>query len=109
MKPQAYYNEFDPHAAQWLRNLMKAGHIAPGYVDERDIQDVTPYDLKEFTQVHLFAGIGTWSYALRRTGWSDDRRVWTASCPCQPFSAAGQGDGFADERHLWPSVHWLIQ
>ena len=109
MKPQAYYNEFDAHAAQWLRNLMKAGHIAPGYVDERDIQDVTPYDLKEFTQVHLFAGIGTWSYALRRTGWSDDRRVWTASCPCQPFSAAGQGDGFADERHLWPSVHWLIQ
>lgn len=26
----AYYNEFDPFAAQWLRNLIAAGHIAPG-------------------------------------------------------------------------------
>ena len=26
----AYYNEFDPHAAQWLRNLISAGAIAPG-------------------------------------------------------------------------------
>ena len=30
----AYYNEIDPYAAQWLRNLIKAGLIAPGYVDE---------------------------------------------------------------------------
>ncbi len=26
----AYYNEIDPFAAQWLRNLINAGHIAPG-------------------------------------------------------------------------------
>ncbi len=26
----AYYNEFDPKAAAWLRELIKAGHIAPG-------------------------------------------------------------------------------
>jgi DNA (cytosine-5)-methyltransferase 1 len=25
----AYYNEIDPFAAQWLRNLIDAGHIAP--------------------------------------------------------------------------------
>ena len=31
----AYYNEIDPYAAQWLRNLINAGHIAPGIVDER--------------------------------------------------------------------------
>jgi DNA (cytosine-5)-methyltransferase 1 len=31
----AYYNEIDPYAAQWLRNLIDAGHIAPGDVDER--------------------------------------------------------------------------
>lgn len=24
----AYYNEIDPYAAQWLRNLVAAGHIA---------------------------------------------------------------------------------
>ena len=31
------------------------------------------------------------------------------SCPCQPFSAAGQGAGFDDERHLWPAAQWLIE
>jgi DNA (cytosine-5)-methyltransferase 1 len=34
----AYYNEFDPFAAAWLRELMRAGHIAPGDVDERSIK-----------------------------------------------------------------------
>lgn len=37
-----YYNEIDPFAAQWLRNLIAAGHIAPGDVDERSIEDVRP-------------------------------------------------------------------
>nr|WP_051514837.1 DNA cytosine methyltransferase [Brucella rhizosphaerae] len=105
----AYYNEFDPKAAAWLRELIKAGHIAPGDVDERSIVDIRPVDLVGYTQCHFFAGIGVWSYALRRAGWPDDRPVWTGSCPCQPFSAAGKGDGFADERHLWPHFHWLIQ
>ncbi|CFQ50643.1 C-5 cytosine-specific DNA methylase [Yersinia frederiksenii] len=98
----AYYNEIDPYAAQWLRNLIKAGHIAPGYVDERSIVDVKPEDLTEFTQCHFFAGIGVWSLALRNAGWPDDRPVWTGSCPCQPFSAAGNQLGTADERHLAP-------
>ena len=105
----AYYNEIDPFAAQWLRNLINAGHIAPGIVDERSIEDVCPSDLRGFTQCHFFAGIGVWSHALRSAGWSDDRPVWTGSCPCQPFSAAGQGAGFDDERHLWPHFHHLIK
>ena len=25
----AYYNEHEPYAAQWLRNLIAAGHLAP--------------------------------------------------------------------------------
>lgn len=107
-KPFALYNEIDPFAAQWLRNLIGAGHIAPGEVDERSIEDVRPDDLRGFTQCHFFAGIGVWSHSLRLAGWPDDRPVWTGSCPCQPFSAAGKGDGFADERHLWPHFFHLI-
>jgi len=105
----AYYNEIDPFAAAWLRELIKGGHVAAGEVDTRSIEDVRPDDLRGFEQCHFFAGIGGWSLALRRAGWPDDRPVWTGSCPCQPFSTAGQGAGFDDERHLWPSFYWLIQ
>lgn len=105
----AYYNEFDPFAAALLRELIEAGHIAPGVVDERSIEDVRPSDLEGFTQCHFFAGIGVWSYALRLAGWPDNRPVWTASCPCQPFSASGKKSGFDDERHLWPHLQWLIE
>jgi DNA (cytosine-5)-methyltransferase 1 len=105
----AYYNEIDPYAAQWLRNLIAAGHIASGDVDERSIVDVRPDDLRGYTQCHFFAGIGGWSYALRLAGVPDDRPVWTGSCPCQPFSTAGKQRGSADERHLWPAFFNLIR
>jgi DNA (cytosine-5)-methyltransferase 1 len=104
----AYYNEIDPFAAAWLRELIKAGHIAPGDVDERSIKDVRADDLQDYSQHHFFAGIGVWSHALRAAGWSDERPVWTGSCPCQPFSAAGKGGGFDDARHLWPDFFRLI-
>jgi len=108
MKP-AYYNEFDTHAAAWLRVLIARNLIAPGDVDERSITEVQPDDLRGYTQCHFFAGIGGWSAALRLAGWPDVRPVWTGSCPCQPFSAAGAQRGSDDERHLWPAFFRIIR
>ena len=104
----AYYNEFDPKAAAWLRELIRAGLIPAGDVDERDVRDVKPEDLNGYCQCHFFAGIGGWAEALRLAGWPEDRPVWTASLPCQPFSCAGKGLAERDDRHLWPAFRELI-
>ena len=104
-----YYNECDPKKAAWLRELIRQNVVAPGIVDERSILDVQPSDLDGYAQCHFFAGIAVWSYALRSAGWGDDEPVWTGSCPCQPFSAAGKRRGKEDERHLWPAWFRLIR
>jgi len=88
---------------------MKAGQIPDGEVDTRSIELVRPDDLRGFGQCHFFAGIGGWSYALRLAGWSDDRPVWTGSCPCQPFSSAGAQAGGHDPRDLWPVWFQLLR
>ena len=103
-----YYNEFDPKAAAWLRELMADGLIPQGEIDERSITDVRPADLRGFTQCHWFAGVGGWPLALRLSGWPEDRPIWTGSCPCQPFSCAGKGLREDDHRHLWPDFRNLI-
>jgi DNA (cytosine-5)-methyltransferase 1 len=105
----AYYNEWDKNAAAWLRELIKRGLIADGIVDERSIAEVSPDDIRGFNQCHWFAGVGGWSYSLRIAGIPDEYPVWTASLPCQPFSAAGKQLGKADERHLLPHFLELVR
>lgn len=104
-----YYNEFDPKAAAWLRELIAQKLIPVGHVDERSITDVSPNDLRGFIQCHFFAGIGGWPLALRLARWPDKRPVGTGSCPCQPFSGAGKGLAESDPRHLWPVLFNLIR
>ena len=103
---KAYFNENDRFCCDWLQNLMDAGHITPGRIDDRSIVDLSPGDLVGYDRVHLFAGIGGWDYALALAGWPDDRPVWTGSCPCQPFSSAARGRNVVED--LWPAWRRLI-
>jgi DNA (cytosine-5)-methyltransferase 1 len=104
-----YYNDNDPYCCEWLENLIQAGELPAGIVDRRLIQEVSPDELRGYTQAHFFAGIGGWSLALRLAGWSPDAVVWTGSAPCQPLSCAGKRRGHEDERHLWPAWFRLIR
>ena len=103
-----YYNDADPAACAWLRELISAGLLPAGEVDERSILEVEPADLRGFAQCHFFAGIGGWPYALRLAGVAEDLSVWTGSPPCQPFSQAGQRKGQDDDRHLAPVFLRLV-
>ncbi|MGS4947611.1 DNA cytosine methyltransferase [Meridianimarinicoccus sp. RP-17] len=103
-----YYNDADPAACAWLRELIAAGLLPDGEVDERSILEVEPADLRGFAQCHFFAGIGGWPYALRLAGVATDLSVWTGSPPCQPFSQARQRKGQDDDRHLAPAFLRLV-
>ena len=104
-----YYNDADPFVAAWLRELIARELIPAGEVDERSIVDVRSDEIVGFRQWHFFAGIAGWSLALDLAGWPRDRQILTGSCPCQPFSVAGKGEGFRDERDLWPELYRIIR
>lgn len=103
-----YYNEWDKDAAAWLRELIKAGLIPDGEVDDRSITEVKAHELTSFRQAHFFAGIGGWALALQLAGIDPNENTDTGSCPCQPFSGTGKQMGFADPRHLWPAFRRVI-
>jgi len=105
---RTYYNEWNKHAAQWIREMIHIGLLPAGDVDDRDIRDISPSDLRGYSSCHFFAGIGGWAYAGRLAGVPDDWQWWTGSAPCQPFSVAGKGKGVDDSRHLWPDFFRLI-
>jgi DNA (cytosine-5)-methyltransferase 1 len=98
-----WFNEWAPYPAQWLRTLWPQA-----IVDDRDIRAIEASDVLGHRRCHFFAGIGGWEYALQLAGWPEDRPIWTASLPCQPFSAAGGHGGVLDARHLWPAFHRLV-
>ena len=104
-----YYNDTDPFACEWLGNLIAAGELPGGTVDNRSITEVLPDDLEGFAQCHFFAGVGGWPLALNLAGWPASVSVWSGSCPCQPFSQAGKQLGEDDPRHLWPHFFRLIR
>lgn len=106
--PGVYYNDLDPFVCAWLRELIKAGLLPDGEVDERSILEIRAEELKGFRQCHFFAGIGGWPLAFRRAGIEEAEGYWSGSCPCQPLSSAGQHKGHADHRHLWPAFYRLI-
>ena len=79
-----YFNEFDPFAAQWLGKLFPTSTV-----DKRSI--------RMSRQKTLFSSIDVISSAESAAGNShcdlpgpEDWPVWTGSCPCQPYSAAGK-------------------
>src|SRR3954470_8745827 len=41
--------------------------------------------------------------------WRGHVDIVSAGFPCQPWSAAGRGDGFADERWIWPDIRDRIR
>lgn len=106
---KVYYNEFDKKKCAALNALMQDGIIRLGDIDDRPIQEVKGYELREYERCHFFAGVGLWDMALDLAGWEEGCRVWTGSCPCQPFSTAGRQKGKTDDRHLWPFWLSLIQ
>jgi len=103
-----FYNDFEPFAAAWLAELQAEGAIGAGDISTTSIKELTGHDIAGYQRAHFFAGIGGWDAALAIAGWPDDRPVWTGSCPCQPFSAAGKRAGTDDPRHLWPDFARLI-
>jgi len=82
METISYYNEFNPKMASWIKELIHMKAIPNGDVDERSIREVSPSDLKGYTQCHFFAGIGGWSLALERAGIPSTFPLFTGSCPC---------------------------
>lgn len=102
----SFYNGFDPSASRWLDNLQRNNKIPKGVVSSMSITDID--EVGDYQYAHFFAGIGGWPLALQLAQLETDLKVWSGSCPCQPYSVAGKQKGTNDERDLWPVFNRLI-
>jgi DNA (cytosine-5)-methyltransferase 1 len=106
----SYYNEIDPYCVRVLRKQIAAGNLPDGVVDDRDIREVQPDDLRGFDHVHLFAGIGGIPLGFKWAGVPDDFNIWTGGFPCQDISNAGKRAGIDGERSgLWSEYIRLVR
>jgi DNA (cytosine-5)-methyltransferase 1 len=104
----SFYNDNDPFAVEWMRNLIRDGVIDDGRVDDRSVTEISAADVLGYRHCHFFAGIAGWAKAFRIAGLTGVSGVWSASLPCQPVSSAGKRHGASDERHMWPEFYPLI-
>jgi DNA (cytosine-5)-methyltransferase 1 len=83
-----YYNEFDPKAAAWLRELIKDGLIPDGEVDERSITMYEQMTFEDLPNV-IFRGVGGWSLALQMAGIQENFPCWTGTVPASHIAMQG--------------------
>ena len=93
-----------PVRCQWLRNLIRDGLVTPGTVDPEASRTYDPMTLKDTTAAISLpeSRDGTWP---PNSPAGQTAPVWTASCPCQPYSLAWKTLGAEDRRNLWPECY----
>lgn len=104
------YTDINPVSMDWIKFLVAAQELPDGDCYAADMRDFDYDILDYYPQCHFFAGIGGWPLALAIANVPTDWKLWTGSCPCQPFSASSISQkGEDDDRHLWPFFKQAIE